>query len=283
MKTTASIDSVVGELFGKYAVAKYRPTPDDILKEDKIYCRKCGEVKAVKSWNGIIGADVWKTVLCPCLRDGLEKERQAEAEEAEKLRVIRIKESYSEDQFLSVLGKRYKDVRFSDEFYSSNEREKDFLAVSSRLQKFVENFEKASERNIGWWLWSPNRGNGKTSLAACVRNGLLDRGISCIVTSVSDIHQFSRESATDNFRKCMTCRCLIIDDIGLDKLSDWESETFHKVINHRYLSDGLVTCYTSNFPMESLRDCNVKVATISRMDEVTPQIFELKGSSMRVR
>ena len=283
MKTTTATKAIANEIFGRFAVDRYHGEPNDRIEGDSMYCGGCGELKATKAYNRLLGAMIWKQVQCPCEKERVEERRKAEAKADRETFISRLRDDYSSEELTQCLGRRYRDVRFADEFYSASDRSEDFKKALVSMQRFVENFEKIAERNIGWWMWSENRGNGKTSLASCVRNGLLDKGISCVVISVNDLHSLSRASDQSLFRKCMGCRCLIIDDIGLDKLSDWESETLHKVVNHRYLSDGLVTCYTSNFPMEAMKDVNVKVATISRMDEVTPRVIKLEGGSLRVR
>lgn len=283
IKTTTATRAIANDIFGRYAVDRYHGEPNDRIEGDSMYCGGCGQLKATKTYNRLIGMMIWKKVQCPCEAKMVEEHMKEEAKAEREAFLSRLRDDYSAEEFTQCLGRRYRDVRFTDEFYSSADRSEDFKKVLSALKRFVDNFEKVAEGNYGWWLWSENRGNGKTSLASCVRNGLLDKGVSCVVISVSDLHSLSRASDQSFFRRCMGCRCLIIDDIGLDKLSDWESETFHKVVNHRYLSEGLVTCYTSNFPMESMKDVNVKVATISRMDEVTPRVFQLTGGSLRVR
>lgn len=289
-----SLDSFRNNLFHDYQVRHFKYDDTMIVQGDEILCAKCRTVKYRKVFNKMADTDIWMPTMCKCESAKRAEQRTKEEEEERKLKAIRMREEYSSDAFMTAIGRRYRDVRFSDDFYYSKERDNDFIAVRERLVNFVKNFEAAAAKNLGWYLWSENRGNGKTSLSACVRNGLLDRGISCAIVSTDTLYRLSKAHDKE-YDKCVGARCLIIDDIGLDKLTEWESGILHDVVNFRYLNDGYVTCYTSNVCLTSDRDeegkkkevdleeMGVKVATISRMDEVTPRIMHLGGESMRVR
>ena len=274
----------------KRLVDEYVLKDDEVLSSDgnNILCRKCGGIKGTKKRGmALVGEGKWEYITrwtseqCECERRRLNEHYD---EEYRQNNVNIAWNICNNPVFTESVGKRYESVRFSDDFYNSVEREEDFKKIASRLKTFVENYDRASELGAGWYLWSPSRGNGKTSLASCVRNGLLDKGVSCIVIDARKLNDLKRRDV-EAFNRCKTVSCLIIDDIGLTVLNDWECDTLHEVVNFRYLNvkDGrYVTCYTSNVPPEDLAKANVKVASIDRIAETSKTSMKLNGNSMRL-
>lgn len=70
---------------------------------------------------------------------------------------------------------------------------------------------------------------------------------------------------------------LFLDDLGVQKESDWVSETVYRIIDYRY-ANMLPTCITSNLTIAEIEKQNMRIASrIMGMCE----ILELKGSDRR--
>ena len=172
MKTSdvaSDLDKVMMAIVGPRIVGRYQPSPSEEIVDDKIICKICGQARAIEEMNHKLDVYYWHAVACKCDKERIELEEKKARSEA-------LRASESTAPLMRCVGARFKDVRFSDPFYESGKD--DFIRAKKKLMAFVRCFDTCMEENTGWYLWSPNRGNGKTSLACCVRNALLDEGYS---------------------------------------------------------------------------------------------------------
>jgi DNA replication protein DnaC len=65
--------------------------------------------------------------------------------------------------------------------------------------------------------------------------------------------KFEDESSenSDPVKEAMNSECLVLDDLGAEKFTDWVLSTLYIVVNHRY-SKLKPTLFTSNLPLEDL-------------------------------
>ena len=106
-------------------------------------------------------------------------------------------------------------------------------------------------------------GTGKTMLAAIIAIERAHEGKPSLFTNVPDVlddlrdfNQYSKytDSMTpqDKLNRIYETKCLILDDLGAEKASDWTCETLFKIINRRY-NDGKQLVITSNFDIDQLQ------------------------------
>jgi DNA replication protein DnaC len=74
-------------------------------------------------------------------------------------------------------------------------------------------------------------------------------------------------------------RCLILDDLGTEKVSDWVLQSMYQIINARYVQMRQ-TVITSNHSLEELRS-RIGDRIPSRIAEMC-EVFELRGKDRRV-
>jgi DNA replication protein DnaC len=122
-------------------------------------------------------------------------------------------------------------------------------------RKYVENFEVMSADNIGLMICG-NVGNGKTFVAACIANALIDRDIIVELTNISAIESRA-EFKDDNLHRIVTAPdLLILDDFGAEReTSTMENVTF-RVIDYRVKS-GKPLIVTTNVPLRQIKDTQV--------------------------
>lgn len=179
---------------------------------------------------------------------------------------------------ISNLGKRFEDSTF-ETFNCRSGAEKAF----EMAQRYVREFE----------LWGPQSllvwgvpGNGKSHLAAAVKNDLHKKGHIVIFQSVPELlgrikstfNRHSRDSEDQIMKALLTCDLLILDDIGAEKLTDWVQDVMFRIIDGRYRKE-LPILYTSNLRPKELAG-QVSDRTYDRINE-TSVLIENKATSYR--
>lgn len=102
-------------------------------------------------------------------------------------------------------------------------------------------------------------GAGKTRMVASIANELAVRyEIRPVVWPVPELLERLRRSVAsgegeDLLESVRRARCLILDDIGAERLTDWIQERLYLIIDYRY-RQGLPTLFTSNLTLKELTD-----------------------------
>ena len=118
----------------------------------------------------------------------------------------------------------------------------------------------------GLYIWGKSTGNGKTSWACKIMSyffrkiafntGLENEGLYIFLPTFLEDLRDNYDNKDPEFdeilRMIKTCRLLIIDDIGAERVTDWVRERMVSIINTR-VSNNLTTIYTSNLSPEELR------------------------------
>ena len=162
-----------------------------------------------------------------------------------------------------------------DVFQNRTLKDFDFKVYGKDLRKLemvIQNFEsdfvnKWKINGKGLYLWSKTPGSGKTLLSCCLLNDMVSqhhlqgRFVSC-VGYLSILQQaFTQQSNEDRSQVYRTCDLLVLDDLGVQKDSEWTQQEIFRLVNAR-LNDGLITLITSNYPPEGL---NVGSRSIDRI------------------
>lgn len=262
------------EKYLRQGIEKYRELnlkSDELLSADgkRAYCTKCGKLRWELKYSQILNSWFWGKELCDC-----------EAEEKRKIQrkedIERTKFYYNQEEYTDFLGKRYKDVRFSDPFYSSLPESQS--KAMSRVLSYCQKIERMADEGLGFYLYSPNRGNGKTSLMACARNEILKQGEGVIMVSQPQITNAARNDY-EFFRALKYVRFLFIDDIGSGELKSYESPYIHELIDYRYMHKS-PTCFTANFMPSDLIGRGFEEQTTDRIKDMAV-VITIEGQSLR--
>ena len=101
-------------------------------------------------------------------------------------------------------------------------------------------------------LWGPP-GTGKTHLSAAIANQLLASGIETLMFTAPDFLDLLRSGFDDGayqklLRAAKNVRVLVIDDLGVEKQTDWGAEKIYQIINHRYNANAPLVLSTNYAP-----------------------------------
>lgn len=145
----------------------------------------------------------------------------------------------------------------------TRQESKQIAAIACRGVKFyLDNLDAMMEKGMGLYLWSMEKGSGKTRMAASIANELmLEHGIQVkFATSLNILQEIKGTWGRDGNKQqeghlldaLQTVQVLVIDDFGTEEAKDWIREKFYQILNERYLNK-LPTILTSNFPLDGLQ------------------------------
>lgn len=151
-------------------------------------------------------------------------------------------------------------------------------------EKYVMNFQSFKAKGEGLLFWG-EVGTGKTFMAACIANALLEQNIPVLMTSFPKIFNalggLYNEDRNAYLRSLNRYSLLIIDDLGVERDTAYALEILYLVTDERYKS-GLPMIVTTNLTIDQLNNpADVEHARIyDRITEkCTPILF--KGRNYR--
>lgn len=206
----------------------------DFRSEDGLLCcGECGERKECRV--EILGSLFTVPCLCRCGREAYEKRERDFKDQQRRIRIANMRVSGISDESL-------RDVCFKDSDGSENIR---------KCQAFVEHWDEIREQNTGLLMSGPV-GTGKTYAAACIANALIDRGIPVMMTSFPVILGTSKFEMNDIVRQAMEYDLIIVDDLGVERDTEFSAETVYQFIDARYRA-GKPMIVTTNLSLKDMR------------------------------
>lgn len=239
----------------------------DYLEDGLLMCGKCHTRKQIEV--EILGKVHRPFVLCECESEAQEKRKAevAQREFDERVRYNR-RVAFPKTEMASWT--------FANDDLSN-------AKVTEIGKKYVENFPKFKEEGKGLLLYG-TVGTGKTYLACEIANALIDKGYSVFVTDLSRLantlqgmHE-GRQEYIDNLNRYSL---LIIDDLGIERKSEYMQEIVYNVINARV---GRPMIITTNLSLEELKQTDTNNMERWRIyDRIIGKCFpiEVKGGSRR--
>lgn len=239
----------------------------DYIQDGLLYCGKCHTPKQREY------AFPWGTMkpymLCRCGR----LEQQKREEEKKAL------------EFIDRVHRLRKDCFPKQEMWRWTFDVDDGASekASEVGRRYVECFREMKTAGKGLIFFGPT-GTGKTFMAACIANALVDKGYPCHMTSMSRILnkvQELREGKQAYIDSLDSYDLLLLDDLGAEGDTEYRSEIVHNVINSRYDS-ALPLVVTTNLTAQQLKNpADMKFKRIySRLLEMCIPV-EIGGSDRR--
>lgn len=121
-------------------------------------------------------------------------------------------------------------------------------------KQYVEKWDEAYKKGLGLLLWG-DVGTGKSYMAACIANALLQQEKRVLMTNFSKISNGIYASADKNaYIEAICCYdLLIIDDLGSERSSSYMMENVFQVIDRRVCS-GKPMIITTNLTVQEMRE-----------------------------
>jgi DNA replication protein DnaC len=189
----------------------------------------------------------------------------------------------------SVIPPRYRGVSFDRPPVSDMERDGDKREALASVRKYVEQLESNLAAGRGLWL-TGGTGTGKTTLAMLVSRAALDAGHSVAIYSLPKLlarirRTYDSEPGGDSylsfFERLTSVDLLHLDDLGVEKRSDWVLEQLYAVVNERYEAQRSILV-TTNLNEPDLVE-QIGERTVSRLLEMCGEPRVLFGEDNRSR
>ena len=196
-----------------------------------LYCGKCNSPKQCEiRLNGRV---LRPYCLCECEAQAVKLQEDSEKAENLKEEIERTRKSGFPDPELMQWTFAIDD--------RANEKASD---ISLR---YCTHFLSMKEKGKGI-LFLGNCGTGKTFLAACIANELINQGFSVLMTNFSRLVNiiFGLKEGKQNYIDSLNSYdLLIIDDLGVERQSEYVAEIVQNIVDSRYRA-GLPLIITTN-------------------------------------
>ena len=215
---------------------------EDYTGEDGLlYCGKCHTPKEAyfsKETAQWLGHDRHPTE-CDCQRAAREKREAAESRQKHLEKVEDLKRRGFTDPAMRNWT-----------FEHDNGRN----PQTETARFYVESWETMQAENIGYLFWG-GVGTGKSYLAACIANALMEKEVAVCMTNFATILgdlAASFEGRNEYISRLCSYPLLILDDFGMERGTEYGLEQVYSVIDSRYRS-GKPLIATTNLTLEELQ------------------------------
>lgn len=241
---------------------EYRNEADNL-----IYCAKCNTPR--QHHIAVLGKEMIVPVPCRCQQEQRDKE-EAERKQREFMeQVSRLKSNGLQDKALR-------------EYTFAND--KGYNPEIRKAHDYVTHWEEMKAKSIGLLLWG-DVGTGKSFFAGCIANALLEQGIPVLMTnfsrilnSLSGMYSDEKNQFIDNLNRYSL---LIIDDLGIERSTEFALEQVFNIIDSRYRSK-LPLIVTTNMTLDELK--HPQDSARSRIyDRVLERCVPLKINNQNIR
>ena len=179
--------------------------------------------------------------LCPC-QSAAEKQRKAAEEKRERLERFQRRKAHG------LQDRRLYDCTFANDNGKTP-------GLTDKAKCYVEHWEDMKAGNISYLLWG-SVGTGKSYLAGCIANALMEKEISVRMTNFALIlNDLAATFEGKNEYISNLCRypLLILDDFGMERGTEYGLEQVYNVIDSRYRS-GKPLIVTTNLTLTELQN-----------------------------
>lgn len=212
----------------------FNPVTDaDYMQDGVLFCGNCHTPK--RKMVKLLGVERMMPIACKCANERFKAEEERERKkEADRLR----RECFIEPELHSWT------------FAKDDGRDE---KMSKAARAYVENFVKMLAEGKGLIFHGPT-GRGKSFMAGCIANALMDAGRSCLMTNFSRIEKMFRNkfNPQEDGNDLLRYRLLCLDDFGAERDTSYMQEIVFSVIDERYQAK-LPMVITTNLTLEDLK------------------------------
>lgn len=238
-------------------MAEKQGDPEGTFRKDGVlHCSKCGKPLEVVKRNSR-GEELRIRKYCGCSSGTYVSERDTErwlerlkAEQAE------CDKRYEEEHRKDIEKRKraaFDDIRLKNWTFENDDMTNP--RVSSIAKNYADNFFTMRDRGKGL-LFYGGVGTGKSYIAACIANAVIENGYSCKFTNFSRLAntlvacEFGEKQ--DKIDSLARMQLLVIDDLGSERNTEFMNEIVYSIIDARHKS-GLPLIVTTNLTGEQLK------------------------------
>ena len=182
--------------------------PEDYIGEDGLlYCGKCRTRKQSRFCIPYLNREDVISVACECVTSARLKREEEERQLARRAYIASLRHKCIADE-------SYRSMTFDTDDGKGDRN------AANLAKQYVDNWEALSKKNIGL-LFSGAPGGGKTFLACCIANALIDRSVEAWITTVpaliSDMSANFGSDKPDIIHRIQSVDLLILDDLGVGR------------------------------------------------------------------
>ena len=219
-------------------------TADYLDEEGCLHCGTCGKRKQMKV--SLMGFEHVVSCLCEC-------EVKARQELDEKMQREEEQRQLYQRKSVGLRERRFWEWKFEND---NGSNQKILIA-----RQYVENWTDMKRKNVGLLLMGPV-GTGKSFFAGCIANALLEQGERVMMTNFSRIlNEMTSYQADKNqiIQNLVDYPLLIIDDLGIERNSEFALEQVYNVIDSRYCKM-LPLIITTNLGLNEMKSTDLDTA-----------------------
>lgn len=174
---------------------------------------------------------------------------------------------------LTYYNSKYSDFNWGI-YQDSSGKAVNLESQKKAVDDFINAYREWKKEGLGFYIYSKTKGSGKSFLASCICNELMQRyNIKTYFVNTSkllDIAQSGDKDSPDKYKReplelLSNCELLVLDDIGQKRTGgEWLSEILFKIVDDR-MNQRLVTIFTSNVELDSL---NIDERIIERINKI---------------
>lgn len=218
---------------------KAEPNDGEYLSDDGLlYCEKCH--MPVQYRKMFLGKMRTLPCICKCKQEEMRREKEEAEAREQMIQIQRMKSTGIQERHLL-------DWRFD------TAQETDTIRWA---KKYVAEWRKVKEENLGLLLWG-DVGTGKSFVAACIANALLEQMVPVLMTNFSKIlNQMGAMYTEERYQYIASLNhysLLIIDDLGIERSTEYAKEQVYAVIDERYKAN-LPLIITTNLTINEIRN-----------------------------
>lgn len=240
----------------------------DYWVEDILHCGECHEPKM--AYHLFLGEKLKVTCLCKCQREEFDREQVEKAETQRQARIADLRR------------KAFETPAMANYTFESSDKNHPML---KGCKNWVDDFLKAKKehKEIKGLLFAGNKGTGKSYLATCIANAIIDEEYPVVHTNFAQIEkELKGYNSKDYIYNLIQCNSLlIIDDLGIERDSAYMKEIVYQIIDGLYNSHKPLIV-TTNLTFQEIWGCKDtdRARIYDRVLEMCVPI-EFKGKSYR--
>ena len=209
-------------------------------KDGLLHCGKCHAPKEMFFAKGIVLMGRNRhPIECACCKAKREQQEVAIRQQKHRDLVRRLKaEGFSDTAMLNW----------------TFENDNGHSPQMHHAHRYVEQWQTMRSENLGLLLWG-GVGTGKSFLAGCIANALMEQKVSVRMTNFARImNELNNSFSGRNVVVDRLCRypLLIIDDFGMERGTEYALEQVYNIVDSRYRSQKTLIV-TTNLTLDEIR------------------------------